>query len=86
MNERTQWPTEDGGEYCIEGAAMDWEANASRRLFDLYSDELDKIGGPQKRLITVSDARVCYLAALRALTAQIELTATPLGEAERGGQ
>lgn len=71
MKQQT-WPTEDGGEFCIAGAAIDWEMNAHRRLSDFYFYELDQIGGPQMRLVKLPDAMRCYLSALRRLAAEIE--------------
>lgn len=67
----TKFPTEDGGEFVIANEAIRWESKQNRRLFDLYSAEMDRIGGPQKRVIEVADARACYMNAMGSLLAEL---------------
>lgn len=68
---REKWPTEDGSEYVLANNAVSWESDRNRRLFDLYCAEMDRIGGPEKRVIEVADARACYMNALASLLAEL---------------
>lgn len=68
----SKWPLADGSEYVISAEAVDWEMTSGGRLDVCYFAELHRLVKLDRlRVVTLCDAKECYLRALHKLAAEI---------------